>query len=271
MFRESSSGSLEDLRVEVLTRETWRPWAKALQELESMIEYPYGADFFRIDHGSDYWRFFSRLGEPRMHAIVRGQRILAVACGVLRSLPDGPAWYLCDLKAAPDFRGQHAATRMLRHQFIRSYWRCGRGYAISMNPAQGENRIVRLLKKFSWLPFRVEAELAFYTFSYDEIQVVRAELEASLGELGVLDLRGVKDLILRSTGGSMPLVHVQHGPMREAGWMPTMGAEHMLAVVVGSVTDQKLRGLNRVASASASVIAHRMRGADFSFVLSSDI
>jgi hypothetical protein len=267
MFRDS----LEHVRVEVLTRDTWRSWAKALQELESLIEYPYGADFFRIDHGSDYWRFFSRLGEPRMHAIVRGERILAVACGVLRSLPDGPAWYLCDLKAAPDFRGQHAATRMLRHQFIRSYWRCGRGYAISMNPAQGENRIVRLLKKFSWLPFRVEAELAFYTFSCDEIQSVRAELEASLGELGVLDLRGVKDLILRSTGHSMPLVHVQHGPMRESEWLPIPGVEHMLAVMAGSVTDQKLKGLGRVASARACVIAHRMRGVDFSFVLSSDI
>ncbi|HRK06865.1 MAG TPA: GNAT family N-acetyltransferase [Pseudobdellovibrionaceae bacterium] len=267
MFLESA----KSVRVEVLTRDNWRTWATALAELESMIEYPYGADHFRIDHGKDYWRFFARLGEPRMHAIVRGGRILAVACGVLRSLPDGPAWYLCDLKAAPDFRGQHAATRMLRHQFFRSYWRCGRGYAISMHPAQGENRIVRLLKKFSWLPFRVEAELAFYTFSFEEIQNFRGVLEASLGELGVLDLRGVKDLIMRSTGRSMPLVHVQHGPMREAEWRPTPGVEHMLAVMEGSVTDQELKGLGRVASARACVIAHRMRGTDFSFVLSSDI
>ena len=267
MFRDRS----DDIRIEVLTSDNWRRWAPALRELESAIEYPYGRDTFRIDHGPDYWKFFARLGEPRMHAVVGGERILAVACGILRSLQDGPAWYLCDLKSAADFRGQHAATRMLKHQFFRNYWRCHRGYAISMNPQRGENRIARLLDRFSWLPFHVEAELKFFTFSHSTVAEVRAAVESVVGPLGMADLRGMKDLIMGSTGRSMPVVHLQYGQSIQQPLRVIEGVEFMLAVVAGSAIDARLNDLGVKASATASVIAHRMRGVDFGFVMSSDV
>jgi hypothetical protein len=245
--------------------------------LERIATYPLGSDTFQIDHGRDYWAFFDRLGEIEYHAALDGEKVVAVAAGVLRTVPlskNGKTvrtWYLCDAKVHPDYRGQRIPLRILRSAFLWNYLRCPHGYAISMDPPQGENRVVRLAGKWRWSPARPVGKLAI--FSLDEEQARRAApvVADHRGPVSYLSLLGVKDLVLGSTKNPLPLLHVQWGAAPAAVREPRAGHVHMVCAPVGDALERALTGLGLAPSARASIIAHRMKGCDWTFVRTSEI
>jgi hypothetical protein len=256
------------IEIRSLTRKNWASYSASLQELENTAEYPYGSDFFKISHGPSYFNFFERMGEPVFHIAIEENKVVACASGVLRRFPKnssvGSSWYLCDLKVHPDFRDKRIPSKLFRKSIFLNYLRCGRAYAVSMNPADRENRVIAITQKFPFFPIILAAELNIFSLESDS-------LEKIVGPISYLSLCGKKDLLMKSTNKPMKLIHIQHGPFaeRQLG-APEQNAKHMICSPRDSALDRFLRA-NFAASATASILAHRMSGIDWSFILTSDI
>lgn len=246
-----------------------------LQELESQAEYPYGDDFFKLDYGENYFAFFERLGKPLFHIALEENRIVACAAGVLRTVQieneTFKAWYLCDLKVHPEFRGRHITTKLFTKNLIRNYLKCSRGYAISMNPSKGENRVVKLLTRLPQIPVSYTGKLNFYSFDENRAAGLHEDLESQIGKISYLSLQGKKDLIMKSTDSRLPLFHIQHGAMAETGLeFPIEKGTYMICALENSSLDIFLSGRFLI-SATASILSHRMKLTNWNFVLTSDI
>jgi len=264
------------IEIKALKKEDWKCFGAKLQELESVAEYPYGDDFFTLNHGNDYFAFFERMGEPLFHVALSENRVIACAAGILRTLKieNKPvrAWYLCDLKIHPEFRGRQITSKLFRENLFRNYFKCPRGYAISMNPASGENRVVTLLKRLPQIPIGYAGRLNFYSFNQTEAASVQKDLETELGKISYLSLRGKKDLIIKSTNLPLPLFHIQHGAMATNGEIesPTENGTYMICAFESDSLDNLLAGRFAI-SATASILAHRLKPKDWNFILTSDI
>ena len=270
---------MQPVRVERVDRERDPGVLERIAALEAGAVYPIGDDFFQIDHGPDYFAFFDRLGALVYYAAFAGERIAAVAAGVLRQVPIAagarlrPAWYLCDLKVDPEFRQQRIPLKMLRASFLPNALRCRRGYAITMNPAEGENRVVRLASHWRWTPIHFAATLHLYSCDPEEMRALEPLVREHRGPLGYLSLRGVKDIVLQSTGQPLPLLHLVHGPevRRQTHAAPQPGATHMFCAPAGGPLDRAVQSAGHRPSSSASVIQHGMKRCDWRFVLTSEI
>lgn len=260
--------------------------SKQLHDLEKTITYPLGDDTFQIDHGADYFSFFKRMGEVQSYGIIDDGKLVAVGMGILRTVSFQKdekarrAWYLCDLKVAPTHRGRHLPLRILRKAFLRCYIRCGRGYAVSMNTPQnekkGDNRIVKLLARFPWAPSRLGGILNIYSCETEEMNRWQSIIEKHRGPISYLNLIGQKDLILKSTNRSLPLMHVQFGQNSHVHGArlspaPVKGFSHMFCAPAGDALSIELESLGLRTTATASIIHHRMTGCDWRFILTSDI
>jgi len=263
------------IEIKVLTPQNWEPYSSELQKLESLTEYPFGSDFFRIDHGASYFGFFERLGDPVFHVALRNHQVIACLAGVLRRIPVAggfvQAWYLCDLKVHPDFRGQRLPTRLFQKNILFNYLRCGRGYAISMNPPDRPNRVIKLAQKFSWLAVQVAGQINLYTLDQDQALKVQPQLSSIVGPVSYLSLAEKKDLVMKSSNQRLKLLHLQHGPFARPQFnQPQMNHTHMVCAVAGSRLDQFL-GSQLSASAQACILAHRMTLGSWDWILTSDI
>lgn len=263
------------MEIKALNSRDFKAFGERLQTLEANAEYPYGEDFFKLDHGENYFAFFERLGKPLFHIAVEDDRIAACAAGVLRTLRVGDecfkAWYLCDLKAHPEFRGRGITTKLFTKNLIRNYLKCSRGYAISMNPSKGENRVVKLLKRLPKIPISYAGQLNFYSFDEIKAAEFHETLRSALGKISYLSLRGKKDLIMKSTGARLPLFHIQHGTMAaEGAKFPTEEGTYMICAFEETDLDKLLKN-NFEVSATASVLSHRMNSTNWNFILTSDI
>ena len=264
------------IEIKALGRKDWAEFGPRLQAFETRAEYPYGDDYFKLDHGANYFAFFERLGEPLFHVALDETRIAACAAGVLRTLPiDGRetrAWYLCDLKVDKDYALEKLPAKLFRNNLFSNYLKCGRGYAVSMDPAKGRNRVVKLIERFRWIPIRYAGKLNFYSFSQPEAAAFHGRLEDELGRISYLSLRGKKDLIMRSTGARLPLFHIQHGAHAAAAGAEKPSAEGTYMICASENTSlDRLLGERFPVSATASILAHRMQPADWNFILTSDI
>ena len=253
---------------------------EGLASLEKRATYPLGDDFFQIAHGSDYFRFFERLGKMVYYAIVDEEAgVIGAAAGIIRKLPfrEGTTprstFYLCDFKIEPRFRGRSIGLKMAGHGFFRNYLRCPRGYAITMNdPTQDTNRIVYLAGKFRWASSEVAGPLFIFSLEHDDMMRHASLLEEHRGPLSYLSLGGVKDIILKSTGEAMRLLHVQFGPCAEPGHpAPLAGHTHMFCSLAGDPLTEALEARGVAPSASAAIVFHRMHECDWRFILTSDI
>jgi len=263
------------IEIKALKKIDWKLFGAKLQELESVAEYPYGSDFFTLNHGKDYFAFFERMGEPLFHVALAEDRVVACAAGILRTLKienkTVRAWYLCDLKIHPEFRGRQITNKLFKKNLFSNYLKCSRGYAISMNPASGENRVVKMLKRLPRIPVGYAGQLNFYSFNRDEAAGVQKKLEAELGKISYLSLRGKKDLIMKSTDSPLPLFHIQHGAMAADGIeSPLENGTYMICAFENGSLDNMLKNRFPI-SATASILAHRMKPRDWNFILTSDI
>jgi GNAT superfamily N-acetyltransferase len=256
-----------------------RQLQERLAAFDSHNKYPLGDDFFQLDHGSEYYAFFDRLGEVHAYVVLDGEVIAGGGIAILRRVPfrqgEPPrkAWYLCDAKVHPDRRGQRIGLRSVTRLFLSYYLRCPRAYGISMNPGDGSpNPVVRHAQRFKFAPMKPTGTL--HLFSLDEEAMRRLEpvVVRHRGPVSYLSLEGKKDLILESTGTRMPLLHVQFGPCAEKGYArPLPGHTHMLCALADDPLARELEGEGIRPSATATIISHRMSKSDWRFVLTSDI
>lgn len=247
--------------------------------LEQAATYPLGNDCFRLDHGSDYFAFFDRLGQVNYYVALDGDRVAAVGAGVLRQVPDRQgevpcfAWYLCDLKVHPAYQRQRLSLRLLHHAIASNLEICDRGYAISMNPGDGcPNRLVRVFLRGAPDLFRFSTTLGIYCLDAVSMQTLEPLLTTHRGPISYLSLKGIKDLQLQSNGQILPLLHVQWGSAAQTRITePLLGYIHMFCVpendeLAGILTQQGIQP-----GAIASVISHGMDNSDWRFILTSDI
>ncbi len=262
----------------IIFKKTNHKLSLSLLELEKSITYPFGqSDRFSISHGSNYFRFFYRLGTPYWAAIIDSdQTIYAHLCGVLRKVPNSisnklqKAWYLCDLKKAKQWNHTKTLSTLFRTIF-RLIWKCQRGYAISMNPPQGPNPFNILVKKSIFLPLLSSTELSIFSCSYEELQKALPIIEAHRGPVNYVSLEGIKDIIMQKQG-KLPLIHLQFGPLKEESLLrPLPGHTYMWCSPSSDSLTQDLFKANYHPSATATIISFRMRNNDWSWVLTSDI
>lgn len=248
--------------------------APRIVALERRATYPLGDDRFRIDHGRDYFAFFERLGEVRFYAVLAGSEVVAVGAGVLRTVHGHRAWYVCDLKVHPDHQGRRIPYLLFRSAFLRNWLRCRRGYGISMNPGDGRpNRVAAITARWWWTPIRLGPELLIWSLDADAAARVTPVVERLRGPLSWLSLAGVKDIVLESTGKPMPLLHAQPGDPQPAGARSEVqpGAVHMVCAPRGDALADALLAMGLPKPATATILHHRMHGADWRFVRTSDI
>jgi hypothetical protein len=250
-----------------------------LFNLDSLAEYPLGEDYFRISHGEDYLAFFRRLGKVKYFAWSKNEQPAAVLAAILRKLPKANqkkftrAWYLCDLKVHPDYRGQNLPLRLATRAFFSTYLKCRRFYAISMNPSESsQNRVAKLAGHFSWATLRPVETLALWSFDQKTMTQVKPLLETHRGMVTFHALSGVKDIILKSSGAPLPLYHAQFGPFAEHGIShPMPDSVHMFCTPFRDSLTHELVQSGFKPSATATILAHRMSNENWNWILTSDI
>ena len=267
------------LNIRELRNEEWKVFQSRIADLEKGTSYPLGEDRFEIDHGEDYFAFFTRLGQLHYYVVLDEERVVAVAAAILRRVPPASrekpraVWYLCDLKVHPEYRGRYLPLSIFVRAFPKLYPLSPHAYAISMDTdRERPNRVALMLKRFPLAPMSIATKLGIVSLDTKRMQKIEPILREYFGRVSYLSLKGKKDIILQSTRSAMPLLHVQFGPSAEHGLTePLNDYVHMFCV---SVDHPLLEVLGRQAiypSATATVIHHRMEKWDWGFILTSDI
>ena len=267
------------LNIKELRNEEWRGFHARIAGLEKGTSYPLGEDRFEIDHGEDYFAFFTRLGQLHYYVVLDGERVVAVAAAILRRVPPARhkkpkrVWYLCDLKVHPEYRGRYLPAAIFAHAFPKLYPRCARAYAISMDAdSKRPNRVARMLKRFRLAPMSIATKLGIVSLDAKQMREVEPVLRERFGCISYLSLADKKDIILQSTRAPMPLLHVQFGPCAEQGFpKPLEGYVHMFCVSIDHPLLEMLKHQAIYPSATATVVHHHMEEWDWGFILTSDI
>lgn len=284
---------------------------KELQQFESEFVYPFNEnEEFRIKHGlyGNYFAFFEKLGFPYFYTAhsknnkiitknIDGQNvrvhqkageIAAAVCCVLRNMPmrNGKmlrAWYICDLKVNQKYQGEHLLTLMTKKISFWRYLQCPRGFAICMNPADGDPKAASIFKKHGPYENIITQTLNLYTFSLGQLGGYKNLLENILKKHGYMKSNQV--LIARSTHGakdyeifntidqtkrSWNILHLQAG---DAGGHIQLqeDATYMICSVEGSGLDSDFKKVLGNPSSTAQILSCGMQEVDFNCLTSDQI
>ena len=226
------------LRVATLARGDRAQWVAALRELERQRVYPLGCDTFRIDHGADPFAFFDRQGNTCTVLAADGRQLLGVATAVHRR--HGPAgYYLCDLKTRPG--GAVGVVGPLVHGLLAAVPAGAPCFGIAMRRGPRMAPLARLVAagrrpEIVASGLALGPEIRFLTVPGSRWQAVAATVAAQRGATVLVSNRGVKDIVLGSTGHPLPLLHAVWGedvPAADDVAAPPADAVCMVAVPAG--------------------------------------
>jgi hypothetical protein len=224
------------------------PYVEGLRAIERETSYPIGdSDHFTIDHGPEYHRFFSTLGQDaRFLVALDGDEVIGGVVGMYRDilLRGRPVRgvYGADWKLAKAYRGKGVARQMLTWGASRIFtdgslrdWRYA--WVAAMKGAHGD--VMRTVKGMHIGKLSSAAGTLAVYFAHPAKLAALSTGDApappdpdrgvNLSHVvagpvdppGLVSTAGRKDLRLASTGQPWPLVHLPLGP---AHWKPTWGA-----------------------------------------------
>ena len=264
--------------VKELCEDEFKLYQDRIARLQSHFSSSLGDDYFYFDHGADYFEWFRTLGKLYYFVVLDGDDVVAVAASTIRQLtsPSGeksePFFYLCDLKVLPSHQGKKLPEKLFTNRFPHHYFKCPRGYAVSLDPADGsDNSVVRMLDNFPFIPFDLASRIGIVALDTELMAEVDPILRRHRGPVYYNSLSGIRDMILHSTGEPLPVLHAQFGPFSQCGHEnPVDNHIHMFCAPLDDplIRDLELRGIRPVAT--ASVIQHRMEGWKWQFLLTSE-
>lgn len=181
--------------------------------------YPIGDRKFTIRFSeTNYFDFFKSIGTEGFHVVYHvGDRIVGSACARFAR----NAWYLCDLKVHPDFRGRKITYKLLMKRFFWAWMKSGRGYAISMYPNEA---VKKLNSGFQLMHMDNLGFVYIYLVDYREfMDSVYPKLKWYYDHehTGFLNINKNKKIILDSLGNSsgeeLQVLHYYHDNIPREG------------------------------------------------------
>ena len=111
---------------EIIAPENVKIYLKQLRDLEESIQYPLenGEGTFTIDHGKDYYPFFTQQGDKTRFVIIKANsEVIGVSVGMWKKIlffnKTYNGLYVADLKINPDYRKKEIVKKLLWHLLIR--------------------------------------------------------------------------------------------------------------------------------------------------------
>ena len=265
------------INIKIINRKNINKYNNDFKLLEKRITnwYPLGDnDFFKIDHGPNYFSFFNRLGSIKVATLFDKNNLIGNLIGVLRKIPlDNKyfkTWYLCDLKIDKKYRGDrlsfHIFTKIFKYLSI-----CNSFYGISMDSQNG-NHMVKIVSKIPFITIKSK-KLLIYKLSYNDMIRVYPIIEKHRGPLSFLSLYKKKDLILKSNNKPMKLLHTQWSPTGEYTglYKPIKNFEHMFCSPSNDPMSKELERIGITTNVTATIIYYNMNNINWNFILTSDI
>lgn len=254
-----------------ITPQNLEQWKSSLHQFEEHFTYPLGEDSFQIDHGVDYLAFFRRMGNAHLYATEQNGKIVAVGAGIIQKR--FKTWYLCDMKVHPDHRGQKIPVKMFRKYFLPCYFKSQRGFALNMEESCGKkNPITKIMENLPWTPLKQGARILFY---YEDAQNTLTAMEAlKLKRPGISfsSLLGIKDLVLKSTGRPIPLLHMEwNEDVPGSSPAPIEGNVHMWCLDEKSELNSSLEKAGIKPKASGLIFHHRLGHLDWNELRTSEL
>lgn len=262
------------------------------EEFESNLKewYPLGEDLFYISHGNNYFAFFNRLGEPHYIIIIdpNDKKIIGTMIGIKRLIKNKnnlltELWYICDLKIDKKYQGRHLSLKIFQKALSISPMK--KFYSVSMYPTC--KKIMKLLNYLKYLGIKSYGYLNIYSFNYDEMIDMQTLLEKNWKNICYVDLSKKKDIILKSSGKSMKLLHLQHDLVKKSSDVcqdqdqdeiiykkPQKDYVHMFCLHENNVLNEKIKKYFKIDEkdiAKALIIGYQMNDYNFDFILTSDI
>lgn len=278
--QETSSKLMQIIEITLPLRNHYND---KLRTFEQIFQYPFGEDSFVIDHGADYFAFFDRLGEPHVFVGLESENVVAVAIGILRDvdlLGTGQlekVWYGCDLKVHPVHRGNNFAQKVMGVALKKYASISTRIYGISMNPANGTNRVIAYASRIPHLNMKLSGELSFYLLNDQQLNKISKIVKNTFGFCDFVSLKGQKDLVLSSTGVSLPFLHfcsplpgTSNFEEEKVQEFLGKGYQYMFCFPSDHSLNTEFRNVDIQAMASASIISN-IEKIDWNFIRSSDI
>lgn len=255
-----------------LTDKNLKDWQSSLEKMEAAFVYPLGDDEFRISHGNDYLGFFRRIGSPAVYAAATNSEIIAVGAGIISERHK--AWYLCDMKVMTGHRGKKLPRRFFTRYFLFNYLKCRRGFALNMESSDGKiNPIQKIMQKLPWTPLKIGARVLFFYEDANATHKAHGILSSVRKDIHFTSIQHRKDLVLKSTGKGIPLLHMEWGEKRkdEEHHQPQEGKLHMWCLQDNHPLVSLLANEGIHPKASGLIFQHGMQGFDWNELRTSEL
>lgn len=244
-----------------------------LKDFEKRLSqfYPLCNDMFRIDHGTNYFKFFQRIGKPYYYGIYNND----ILVGTIAYIKTGEnIYYIADLKFDPIIRNKGYFAKLVRKSMMSMLFTTKvnylklKVYAISMN--DNNSKTNNILRKTSNI-MKFGCILNIYSLSYEQIIVVKNIIEKCKNKkLNFVSLNNTKDLILKSTNKPINILHIEYCDSTLSE--PLKDFQHMFCTNENSDLSNILKTqYNILPISTATVMHYNMSDTDWEFIQTSHI
>jgi len=221
---------------------------------------------FKLDHGQNYYKFFDRQGKLHLFVYLDRNQVVGTCGAVLREIDNQKIWYLCDLKVLPEKRGNHTTTRMF-FKGLSKIFHSRKAYCVNM----GDGRTITKINQY--IPFfKIDDQKKLYIYTIDSktMTKVRKTIENQWQTpISFLSLRGIKDLILKSTDQPKKLYHVNRNNKYQTDIVD--GYDYMFCCLEDDSIREVLTQQGITTDVVATVLSMNMKNQDLSFLQTSEI